>query len=64
MDDGVLTQLGDLTDEEIGEAIERLGDVERQLSTQRKQLHLVIDELQEAIVSRYRTQQGEATVSG
>ena len=64
MDDGVLTQLGDLTDEEIGEAIERLGDVERQLSTQRKQLHLVIDALQEAIVSRYRTQQGEATASG
>lgn len=64
MDDGVLTQLGDLTDEEIGEAIERLGDVERQLSPQRKQLHLVIDALQEAIVSRYRTQQGQATASG
>ena len=49
MDDGVLTQLGDLSDEEIVEAIERLREVEGQLSTQRKQLHLVIDALQDAI---------------
>ena len=64
MDDGVLTQLVDLSDEEIGEAIERLREVESELSNQRKQLHLVIDALQVAVVSRYRTQQGEATVSG
>jgi hypothetical protein len=34
------------------------------LSNQRKQLHTVIDALQDEIVSRYRSQQGEATASG
>lgn len=63
MDDGVLTQLPDLSDEEIGEAIERLREVETQLSNQRKQLHTVIDTIQDEIVERYRSQQDEATVS-
>lgn len=63
MDDGVLTQLPDLGDDEVTEAIDRLGEVEKQLSVQRKQLHLVIDALQDEIVSRYRSQQDEATVT-
>ncbi len=64
MDDGVLASLPELTDDEIIEAIERLRDVETQLSGQRRRLHQVIDVLQDEMVSRYRTQQGEASVSG
>ena len=64
MDDGILTQLPDLTDEEIREAIDRLRDVETTLSNQRRQLHTVIDALQDEIVHRYRSGQDEATVSG
>jgi transposase len=62
MDDGVLTQLPELTDEEILEALDRLRQVEKELSNQRKQLHIVIDTLQDEIVTRYRSQQDEATV--
>lgn len=64
MNDGVLTELPDLTDDEVVEALERLRDVEAQLSGQRRQLHNVIDQLQEEIVARYRSEQGEAQVSG
>lgn len=64
MDDGVLTQLGDLTEEEIASAIEELRDFERQLSAQRKQLHLVIDKIQEEIVDRFRSQHGTPTTAG
>jgi hypothetical protein len=64
MDDGVLAQLPDLTDDEIGEALTRLRDFERQLSAQRKQLHIVIDTLQEAIVDRYRDQHGSPAATG
>lgn len=64
MDDGVLTRLPDLSDGEVVEAIDRLREVETQLSNQRKKLHAVIDAIQDEIVSRYRSQQGEATVSG
>jgi hypothetical protein len=64
MDDGVLTQLPELTQEELGEAIERLQEVETELSVQRRQLHTVIDSLQSEIISRYRSQQGEAQVTG
>lgn len=63
MDDGVLTQLPDLSDEEITEAIERLREVETNLSQQRRSLHSVIDTIQDEIVARYRSEQGEATVS-
>jgi len=59
----VLTQLPDLTDDEVIEAIDRLRDVETELSNQRKELHLVIDAVQDEIVSRYRSEQGEATAS-
>lgn len=64
MDDGILANLGELTEEEITEAIERLREVETQLSGQRRQLHHVIDALQDEIVTRYRSQQDEASVSG
>jgi uncharacterized protein (DUF433 family) len=64
MDDGVLTELPELSDDDIREAIDRLGEVENQLSAQRKRLHIVIDALQDEIVARYRTQQGEAQVPG
>lgn len=65
MDDGVLANIKELTDDEIIEAIDRLREVETQLSQQRRQLHQVIDTLQDEIVSRYRSQQGdEASVSG
>lgn len=64
MDDGVLTQLPELTDEEIREAIDRLREVENTLSVQRRELHSVIDDLQDEIVARYRSGQDEATVTG
>lgn len=64
MDDGVLTQLPDLSDDEITEAIERLREVETNLSQQRRSLHSVIDAIQDEIVARYRSEQGETTVSG
>lgn len=63
MDDGVLTQLPDLSEDEIKEAIERLREVEATLSEQRRQLHSVIDTLQDEIVARYQSGQDEATVS-
>lgn len=59
MDDGVLTQLPDLSDEEVTEAMERLGEVEGVLSNQRRQLHTVIDAIQVEIVARYRSQQDD-----
>lgn len=64
MDDGVLASLPELSDEELREAIERLREVETQLSGQRRRLHQVIDILQDEMVSRYRSQQGGAPVSG
>ncbi len=64
MDDGILTQLPELTDDEVNEALERLSEVEGELSSQRKQLHVVIDALQNEIVARYRSQQGQAQVTG
>ena len=63
MDDGVLTELSELTDDEVREALDRLREVEKELSNQRKQLHGVIDALQDEIIARYRAQQDEATVS-
>jgi cell division septal protein FtsQ len=64
MDDGILTQLPDLTAEELTEAVDRLEEVERELSAQRRQLHTVIDALQDEIIARYRSQQGEAQPAG
>lgn len=64
MDDGVLTQLPDMSDAEVAEAVDRLKEIEGQLSEQRRQLHAVIDALQVEIVSRYRSQEDEAAVPG
>jgi hypothetical protein len=64
MDDGNHTQLPELSDEELTEAIDRLGEVEQELSAQRRQLHTVIDALQDEIIARYRSQQGEAQPAG
>jgi hypothetical protein len=64
MDDGVLANLPELSDEELVEAIERLQEVETNLSVQRRQLHQVIDALQDQMIARYRSQQDEAPVSG
>lgn len=64
MDDGVLANLPELSDEELVEAIERLREVETNLSGQRRQLHQVIDALQDQMIARYRSQQDEAPVSG
>jgi chaperonin cofactor prefoldin len=64
MDDDILTQLPDLSQEELNEAVDRLQEVEAQLSVQRRQLHTVIDALQDEIISRYRSQQGEAQPAG
>jgi len=44
--------------------VDRLEEVEAQLSVQRRELHSVIDALQEEIISRYRSQQGEAQPAG
>ena len=63
MDDGVLARLPDLSEDEITEATANLRDFERQLSAQRRQLFLVIDKIQEEIVSRYRTEHGSPTAS-
>ena len=64
MDDGVLTRLPDMTDAEVAEALDRLKEIEVELSQQRRQLHAVIDALQTEIDGLYRSQQDEATVSG
>ncbi len=64
MDDGILADLPDLSDDEIDEALNRLREVESGMSQQRKQLHEVIDSLQEEIVARYRSRQGEAPITG
>lgn len=63
MDDGILTQLPDLDEDEIRAALEDLRDVEKTLSEQRRELHSVIDALQDEIVDRYRAGQNEATAS-
>lgn len=60
MEDGILAQLPDLSDEEVQEALDRLNEVESTLSAQRRQLHNVIDTIQAEIVARYRSQQGAA----
>lgn len=64
MEDDVLTQLPELSEADLREAIERLEEVETRLSVQRRQLHSVIDALQDEIISRYRSQQGEAQTAG
>lgn len=63
MDDGVLTRLPEMDEDEVVDAIERLSEVEEELSAQRKQLHSVIDSIQEEIVNRYRSTQTNGSLS-
>jgi hypothetical protein len=55
-----LTQLGQRSDAELLELVEKLRSVERQVSAKRHEVHRIIDELQEEIVGRYRS--GAASV--
>ncbi len=55
-----LSNLGELGDDQLGVAVIALEALERNLSTKRHELHRLIDEVQEEIVSRYRT--GAASV--
>lgn len=64
MDDGILTRLPDLTDDEVVESLDNLRDVETELSNQRRELHSVIDAIQDEIVARYRKQQDQTQTTG
>jgi hypothetical protein len=55
-----LSQLRELSDEELSQCSTELGDFERSISSRRRAVFDVLDRLQEEIVRRYRT--GEATV--
>ncbi len=60
VDAGVLTRLGDRSDDELEALCERLGDYERSVSERRRALHERIDTVQAEMTRRYRT--GEASV--
>ena len=64
MDDGILTRLPDLTDDEVVESLDNLREVETELSNQRRELHSVIDAIQDEIVARYRKQQDQTQATG
>jgi hypothetical protein len=55
-----LPALGALTAEELDALMERLSDLEREVSTERRLLHDIQDRLQEELIRRYRS--GEASV--
>lgn len=55
-----LASLSDLPDDEIDQASHGLDDLERTISSQRREVFDVLDRLQREIVRRYRT--GEASV--
>jgi hypothetical protein len=57
-----LIGLSELDEADVRQTIEDLEFYEHALSAQRRDLHAVIDQLQEEIVRRYKT--GEATVDG
>lgn len=59
-DADVLGRLPDLSDDDIQALIDRLTELERDISGQRRALHERIDALQEELVRRYKT--GEASV--
>ena len=60
LDPNSIAHLVELGDTRISGIIDDLTDLERQVSAKRHEVHRVIDELQEEIVSRYRT--GAASV--
>ena len=55
-----LTGLGHITDEELGQLVDRLTEYERLVSDRRRALHDRLDVLQAEIVRRYKT--GEVSV--
>ena len=55
-----LAGVTDLSDQRLAEITGRLGEVESGISTKRHEVHRLIDEVQEEIVSRYRS--GAASV--
>jgi len=58
--EAALVSLDAMDQEELGQRIEALSELERHVSAQRRAIFAVIDTLQEEIVRRYKT--GEATV--
>jgi hypothetical protein len=59
-DANVLGRLPSLSDDEVQDLVDRLTELEREISGQRRALHERLDALQEEIVRRYKT--GEASV--
>lgn len=57
-----LASLADLASSRLDDLLERLTNLEREVSSERKALHAVLDKLEEEIVRRYKS--GEATVDG
>jgi hypothetical protein len=57
---GELAALPELSDQEVTALAERLGDLERRVSDQRREIFSRLDALQAELARRYRT--GEATV--
>jgi hypothetical protein len=55
-----LGSLPELSSEHLAKLVERLRDLEREVSSERKALHVVLDKIEEEIVRRYKS--GEATV--
>ena len=55
-----LSGLGQITDDELGQLVDRLTDYERVVSDRRRALHDHLDALQAEIVRRYKT--GEVSV--
>ncbi len=60
LDPNAITHLSELTEPRITGIVDALTHLERQVSTKRHEVHRIIDELQEEIVSRYRS--GAASV--
>jgi hypothetical protein len=59
---GKLAHLGDVPPEALAGIVDQLNAFEREVSLQRRQMHDVLDRLQEEVVRRYKS--GEATVDG
>ncbi len=55
MPPGALTRLSELSDDELGATASALGDLERELSAARNELHGIIDRVQDELVGRYRS---------
>lgn len=51
---GLLARAADATDDEIGDAVARLAEFERSISSRRRALHETLDRIQAELVRRYR----------